>query len=135
MIPLWFIFAVLVLHAVGDFFLQTNWMALNKSKNPMALLSHGATYSYPFILIASLVDPVTGLLWVAGNGVAHILVDAITSRITSRLWFVEMDDQTGISAMGVKFNDKKRHWFFVTIGVDQVLHFSILFASAAYLLF
>ena len=36
---------LLVAHLVGDWLLQTEWQALNKSKNYRALLSHISTYS------------------------------------------------------------------------------------------
>ena len=39
------------------------------------------------------------------NGILHFCVDFITSKITSRLW-----------------GDNKIHEFFVTVGLDQLLH-------------
>lgn len=47
----------LILHGIGDYFLQTDWQALNK-KRPgwlgfWACLKHCLTYSLPFLLIAS----------------------------------------------------------------------------------
>lgn len=47
----------LILHGIGDYFLQTDWQALNK-KNPgkigqQACLIHCVTYSLPFLFIGS----------------------------------------------------------------------------------
>lgn len=73
-------------------------MATNKSKSNLALLSHVTAYTIPFMVIIS---PLYGLV----NGVIHFIIDYNTSRVSSKLWA-----------------DKKTHWFFVTIGFDQLLH-------------
>ena len=47
----------LLLHGVGDYLIQNDWMALNKKKKGalgfLACLIHCVTYSLPFALIAS----------------------------------------------------------------------------------
>lgn len=47
----------LILHGIGDFFLQTDWQALNKKKpgkiGLKACLKHCTTYSLPFLFIGS----------------------------------------------------------------------------------
>lgn len=47
----------LILHAIGDYFLQTEWQALNKKKpgkiGLYACLKHCTTYSLPFLIIGS----------------------------------------------------------------------------------
>jgi hypothetical protein len=40
-----------VAHAVGDYILQSDWMADNKTKNSVAAAVHAATYTLPFLLI------------------------------------------------------------------------------------
>ena len=40
-------------HLVGDFLLQTNWMALNKKKNIMACIAHCIVYSIIVLLFTS----------------------------------------------------------------------------------
>ena len=99
---------LLFIHFVGDFILQSNWMALNKSKNWIALLCHTIVYSLCFIGY--------GMVFVSITFLLHTLTDAITSRITSKLW------QTN-----------QRHWFFVAIGADQLLHYIGLAATFAYI--
>jgi hypothetical protein len=41
----------LVAHAVGDYILQSDWMADNKTKNSVAAAVHAVTYTAPFVLI------------------------------------------------------------------------------------
>lgn len=47
----------LILHGLGDFIIQTGWMALNKKKPGfkgfLACLVHCVTYAAPFLLICS----------------------------------------------------------------------------------
>jgi hypothetical protein len=42
----------LVAHLVGDYIIQSDWMATNKTKNNAAAAIHAITYSLPFWLIA-----------------------------------------------------------------------------------
>lgn len=47
----------LILHGIGDYYLQTDWQALNKKKKGglglWACLKHCITYSLPFLFIGS----------------------------------------------------------------------------------
>lgn len=40
----------LVVHAVGDYILQSDWMAINKTKNLLPAVVHALVYSLPFCL-------------------------------------------------------------------------------------
>ena len=108
------IIAILWAHFIGDFILQSDYHAVNKSKNNKALLDHIMWYSLPFVVL-TIITPAT-VLWLLFNVIAHGAIDWVTSRISSRLW-----------------QQNKRHWFFVTIGADQSLHFTCLFASYVWL--
>ncbi len=96
---------MLSIHFVADFILQNDWMAINKSSSWMALTVHVLIYSVPF----SIAFGVTfGLLTFA----LHFVQDALTSRLTAYLW-----------------QKNQRHWFFVAIGFDQLLHtFALVWA-------
>jgi len=41
----------LVCHAVGDYVIQSDWMASNKTKRSVAALVHAVTYAWPFAVI------------------------------------------------------------------------------------
>ena len=111
------IFVIVVLlwaHFIGDFILQSDYHAVNKSKSNLALFEHILFYSLP-LTFAAFVIPLS-VSWIIANAAMHAAVDYVTSRMTSRLW------QQG-----------KRHWFFVTIGADQSLHFTCMFVSYLWL--
>lgn len=121
------VLGILFVHWVGDFVLQTHWMATNKSKNMDALLSHVSVYYVTLVLGTGLVfyhlygadANLWGMLamWWLINGAAHMAVDFVTSRITSRLW------QSG-----------SYHYFFVAVGFDQFLHYACLFMTLSWML-
>lgn len=114
MIPIYIVLTILVLHFIGDFILQSDWMAINKSKDNGALFLHASVYGLCFMPFGFWFIVVT--VW------THFLIDYVTSRITSRLWFFRpYDDQCWV------INENgSRHWFFVTIGFDQLVHFVTL---------
>jgi hypothetical protein len=43
----------LILHLLGDFITQSDWMAVNKTKRSWPALCHAVVYSLPFFLIGS----------------------------------------------------------------------------------
>jgi hypothetical protein len=44
----------LVAHAVGDYILQSDWMANEKTKRSLAALLHVMTYALPFLFFPSI---------------------------------------------------------------------------------
>lgn len=113
MFPTYALALLFVGHFVADFICQTDKMAINKSKDINWLSIHVSVYS---MVLAAFAFPVfsSSQGWesfVIVNLMLHFCVDAVTSRATSFLW-----------------KKNERHWFFVVIGFDQLLHaLSILF--------
>jgi Protein of unknown function (DUF3307) len=107
--PAWQFVALLAVHWLGDFVLQSRWMSVNKSKRLDALSLHAVTYTATLMVGSGLVlglHPVGLLvLFVGANGVLHFATDFVTSRITSRLWC-----------------QQREHDFFVMVGLDQLVH-------------
>ena len=103
---------LLVAHWLGDFVLQSDWMAQRKSREWSALAIHVAVYALTLLgwmllmglLGASLLAPADCVLFVAANYVCHFLTDAVTARVNSNLW-----------------TSGRRHAFFVSVGFDQLL--------------
>lgn len=157
------IYVLLVAHFVADFVCQSDWMAIHKSKRWDALALHVAVYaavlfvfvhagayvegnnvfevivSWPIYWIPHawrLLEPVDLWVFVGVNAAAHFVQDAITSRITARLWFIRWTTMStrypelqGIHCAEVL---PTRHWFFVGIGADQLLHYVTLFVTAGW---
>lgn len=110
---------LLFIHWIADFLCQTDYMAQNKSTSNKALLLHTVTYtSVMFLGTISLLNiSILRLLLFAGiTFISHTITDYFTSRLNSRLW-----------------NEKKVHWFFVSVGFDQWLHFAQIFLTYIYL--
>jgi dolichol kinase len=59
----------LVVHAVGDYVLQSDWMANEKTKKSMAALVHALSYMLPFLLLTR--SPLA-LAVIAGT---HFIID------------------------------------------------------------
>ena len=104
--PFWQFVALLATHWVGDFVLQTDFQASNKSKHLDALSRHVATYTGTLFAAAIILFGVTAaVIFAAINGALHFVTDYITSRASSKLW-----------------EEKNLHRFFVMIGFDQLIH-------------
>ena len=110
---------ILFLHWIGDFYYQTDYMALNKGKEWKALLEHTILYSIVmlmgmFFLFGSTYKfSLEGMLslfrFVTVTFLCHTIQDYITSRENAKL--------AGLDS---------KHNFFTLIGFDQFLHFTQL---------
>ncbi len=111
--------SLLVAHFVGDWLLQTNWQALNKSKNNEALTRHVLVYSLCFIP--------WGLGFASFTFLSHWVTDYFTSRIGAKLWFIELDGNYAPNLFDfAKVDMRKRGRFWTMIGFDQLIHFIAL---------
>lgn len=127
LLPISLVLWILFWHWVADFVCQSNYMAQNKSMNWKVLLDHVVTYSVVLNIGLLAVyrhgeyglgfSSVVTAHFFCLNAIGHFVTDAITSRITSRLW-----------------EAKQVHWFFVVIGIDQFIHYATLLYTAQRLL-
>lgn len=114
MITIQLLILILVTHWVGDFVLQTDDQAKNKSTDLGYLLEHTASYSLLWILSSFFMfedaDYITKWLkmglFVGITFLIHTLTDYFTSKLNKKLW-----------------DNKQVHYFFVSIGFDQILHY------------
>ena len=131
MIDLKVVLAIILIHWIADFVFQTDKMAKGKSKNWNDLLSHTGTYSFVWLFIGGCIylqqfrpyNPEhnkimniywsylipRGILFVLITFIAYTITDYFTSRLNSKLW-----------AKGDVHN------FFVSVGGDQLLHYTQL---------
>jgi len=63
----------IVAHLVGDYLLQSHWMATRKGQNSFAAFAHATAYSWPFLLLVPGGWP--GVLALAVIGGTHFLID------------------------------------------------------------
>ena len=119
--PAWQLVALLAVHWLGDFVLQSRWMSVNKSKRLDALSLHAMTYTGTLLVGSGLIFGLRQMgllvLFVGANGVLHFATDFVTSRITSRLWY-----------------QQREHDFFVMVGLDQLIH-QITLATTLWFIF
>lgn len=114
----------LLIHWLADFVFQTDWMAKNKATSQHALAAHVLAY-FTVLTISTLILaifaqkdlPSSVIPFICINVVSHLLIDYVTSRISSTL-----------------HKNGDIHNFFVVIGFDQFLHISILYWSYFYFL-
>ena len=112
------VLAILATHFVGDFVLQTHWMAQNKSRDNEALLVHVLVYTICLCFGAAGAFLLTGnhlavMAWIGLNFALHFATDWVTSRWTSKLWAAQ-----------------RWHDFFVAVGLDQLIHYVTLLLTA-----
>lgn len=108
-----FLIYLLTTHYIGDFILQTDWEAKNKSSRLDALTSHICSYGLFLTLSISVYflfsQPNYSSYSIAEycifNIFAHFITDFFTSRLNAYLW-----------------NKKQVHNFFVAVGADGLIH-------------
>lgn len=110
MLSIKLIFTILTVHWLADFALQTHWQATNKWNNWKALLAHTSTYT--LVLMLAFGHNLPWAIWAFSNGVAHGIIDCITSKCSHKL-----------------FDKNDYHNGFVVIGLDQLLHIACLLWS------
>ena len=64
-----YIAAVILAHLIGDYLLQTHWMAVNKTNRWLPAIIHGVVYTLPFLFITT---SIPALLVIA---LSHALID------------------------------------------------------------
>ena len=112
-----FIIYILFLHWVFDFRLQSNEMAINKSKSFFYLFYHCFVYSCWGVLMYPFIGQDQALVFMGYLFITHLFIDGITSRVTSYFW-----------------KRDEKHNFFTTIGLDQLLHYATIFSALEYMM-
>ena len=119
------IFSIILIHFVADFWLQTEYQGLNKSKSNLALIEHTLSYTLVWSFIGAIWVGLQGLsdskfvfIWIAfifSTLVLHTITDYFTSRITSARY--KSNHFYGINGF----------WFWISL--DQFLHVVQLFGT------
>ena len=120
----------LILHLVGDYITQTDWMAKNKRSRWGVALLHAYIYSLPFLLIGSQKAFWAILIthWIIDRlGIARYVVYAKNWATNPSLKWVDCS-KTG-------YPDSDPAWLTVWLLIiaDNTLHLSINFLALKYL--
>tara|TARA_R100001079_G_scaffold98267_1_gene62037 strand:- start:191 stop:571 length:381 start_codon:yes stop_codon:yes gene_type:complete len=125
--------AQLILHLVGDYLLQSGWMANNKSKSSLAAGVHALTYSLPFLILgpslaAWLVIFVTHFFIDRYALARHVAV--VKNYLAPKKHWLKRDN---ISQFGYckKTPDFLAIWLLII--TDNTLHLTINFLALKYL--
>lgn len=108
------------LHWIGDFLLQNQWIANNKSSHWEALSLHVFLYSAVLwfgLIILNQFLVVDISRFVVINFIIHFCIDRVTSKINKH--FLEA---------------KEIHNYFASIGFDQYLHSATLLITSHFIL-
>jgi len=69
------LFMGLIAHGMGDYVLQSNWMALEKTRRWVVAAAHGALYTVPFVFLVAVNSVVVWLVALALIGGTHAVLD------------------------------------------------------------
>lgn len=116
----------LLLHLIGDYVTQTDWMARTKLRTSFAALCHAVVYSLPFLLLSPSLTAISVI------ALSHFLIDRFRlarhvafakNKLTS--WHLKWDD---CSASGFPPEVPPGHAFWLMILIDNTMHLSINYA-------
>lgn len=108
---------LLVGHLIGDYLLQTRWMAENKAKKWLPLLVHSFVYTLSIALVAYIGFGGLSIYSILFIFLSHVFLD----RRTFVSWWAE-------NIMGAKA--KEVAW--LKIAADQAFHITVLAISLAF---
>jgi hypothetical protein len=113
--------AILAIHFVADFIVQTREQAREKSRSLYYLTQHVTTYMLclfaMWVFVAAGVHPEPIAKWALVNGLLHFATDYITSRRTAANWN----------------NGTPGKAFWVWLGFDQFIHAATLLGTWVWL--
>lgn len=108
---------LLLAHLVGDYLLQTEWMAKYKAERWLPLLTHCLVYTTVVALFAFLWLPEGLSMWgIALVFVSHVILDR---RTLVALWYKRI----------MRVTDEKSKWLMIV--ADQIFHLIVLALALA----
>ena len=137
----------MILHFIADFLLQSREMGKKKSSEPFWLAFHLWIQFNVFTAgLVFLTDPKTAIMFSLANAAIHGVIDWNIWRLyklSAHLRIKKKSEQFNRSPevaaahyeMGVKnWKYWEDHWFYATIGLDQLLHAATIIALAGAML-
>jgi len=121
----------LLLHLVGDYITQTNWMATEKTKRNAAAAAHAFVYSVPFLLLTSSGWALFAICY------SHYVIDRYRLAryvVFSKNWFTEPHLRwEDCSATGYPADVPPWLSVWLLIVADNTLHLCINYAALRWL--
>lgn len=113
-----------ILHLIGDYLLQNDWMAHNKTKEWLPAQAHACIYSYPFLFIVN-----NDWYWFLIIFMTHVFID----RYRLATYWIKLVNWNWHSK-NFGFADDKPQWMSVwlMIIIDNTFH--IIFNTTAIVL-
>lgn len=101
-------------HVIGDYLLQSHWMATEKTKNSVAAALHAVTYTLPFLFITQAILP---LAIICGT---HFLIDRF--RLARFVVWFKNGPRKPLTATG--YQDDVPAWLSVWLLIiaDNIIH-------------
>lgn len=121
----------LLLHLIGDYVTQTDWMARAKVSTTFAALCHALVYALPFLLLRPTLAAIVVI------ALSHLLIDRFRlarhvafakNKLTD--WHLKWAD---CRATGFPADVPAGHAFWLMILIDNTLHLSINYAALRWL--
>lgn len=118
--------ALLATHFVADFVLQSRDMGKKKSSEPSYLAAHLLIQFMAFLLVVAFISPGMAVWFSFANAAIHGVIDWNLWRLYKLYAYtvIKKNPQhpllTGNPAEPWKYWED--HWFYTTIGFDQLLH-------------
>ena len=126
----------LMAHMIGDYVIQNDWMALEKSKHWWPVIVHGVTYTLPFIPLVYWFDVDIKWLALLIIGGTHLIIDHYKLPrhvVWARNQLAPAAYRPGHTATG--FSETRPDWIAVwlLIIVDNLIHVGINTLALVYL--
>lgn len=113
---------ILIVHWLADFVFQSDEVAKGKSSSVGILFQHAFIYTLVWIpailLMAIMLNRPALFLFFPITFLSHALIDFYTSKANKQL-----------------YENKETHEFFVSIGLDQILHYIQLYLTFKFLFY
>ena len=97
----------LIAHAVGDYLLQSDWMANEKTKRSVAAAAHAVTYALPFLFLSPSPEALAVIV------VTHFAIDRWRLArfvVWAKNFLAPRGHEVGALANGRKFYEWHRPW-------------------------
>jgi len=121
----------LVAHLVGDYLLQSDWMAQNKTKSARAALAHACAYTLPFLFLTRSIPALAVIV------LTHALIDHYRLAryvVWAKEWLSPTPPKP-LAMCPTGYDPEKPPWMAVWLFIiaDNVIHILINGAAITYL--